>query len=356
METSTKELLNKKVRLVDKIKKQILEWIRLTNDPVVKVYNGYGNQTKMVVFGHVLSVSPLPRKKYRKNFWTNTLYLLRSFMVRPKSAALVRTNWQGKEYEVTSAKDGFFRFEFDAGEKLEAGEHEIEVELLDVDDDDDTANVLAKGKGCILIPHTTQYVFISDIDDTFLVSHSSNLRKRLYVLLTKNAHSRKPFEGVVNHYRLLARAEAKDGVLNPFFFVSSSEWNLYDFIVEFSKTNSLPKGVFLLNQIKQLSQVWKTGQNNHSTKFMRIARIIEAYPDQKYILLGDDSQQDPNIYSALVEYFPGKIRSVYLRHVYEKNVVNVQKLKEKIEAAGVPCCHFKHSAEAIEHSINIGLL
>lgn len=354
VKTFPAQSLNKKTSFTERIKKKTLEWIRLTNDPVVKVYHGYGNASKLVVFGHVLRVSPLPRKKYRKNFWTNTLYLLRSFMVKPKGDAMVRLNWKGKIYEVKSAKDGFFRFEMDAGENLAPGKHVVEVELLDVYGD--TANVLAKGTGSILIPHTTQYVFVSDIDDTFLVSHSSNLRRRLYVLFTKNAHSRKPFEGVVNHYRLLARAEAQQGMLNPFFYVSSSEWNLYDFILEFSRRNSLPEGVFLLNQIKQLRQVVKTGQNNHSTKFMRIARIIEAYPDQKYILLGDDSQQDPFIYSALVEYFPGKIRSVYLRHVYEKNVSNVQEQVKKIEAAGVPCCHFRHSAEAIEHSINIGLL
>ena len=181
----------------------------------------------------------------------------------------------------------------------------------------------------------------------------------MYVLLTKNAHTRKPFEGVVNHYRLLSRAganKASKEVVNPFFYVSSSEWNLYDFIVEFSRKNSLPEGVFLLNQVKRLSEVWKTGQNNHSTKFMRIARIIEAYPDLQYVLLGDDSQQDPNIYASIVQHFPGKIRSVYLRHVYEKNVTSVGELKAKIEAAGVPCCHFANSAEAIEHSINIGLI
>jgi hypothetical protein len=42
--------------------------------------------------------------------------------------------------------------------------------------------------------------------------------------------------------------------------------------------------------------------------------------------------------------------------VYEKNATNVKALKEKIEAAGVPVCHFKKSAEAIEHSYKIGLM
>jgi phosphatidate phosphatase APP1 len=275
-------------------------------------------------------------------------------MVKPKHEATLQIIWDEKIIKVKSGKDGFFRFEWEPGRELAPGLYKIEVQLID--EYKDTANILATGFGSVLVPHKSQYAFISDIDDTFLISHSSNLRKRLYVLLTKNAHTRKPFEGVVNHYQLLAKAGAKPDTPNPFFYVSSSEWNLYDFIKEFTRMNGMPEGVYLLNQVKRLKQVWRTGQNNHGGKFTRIVRIIESYPEQKYILLGDDSQQDPNIYASIVEHFPGKIICVYLRNVYEKNATNVKLLKEKIEAAGVPVCHFSKSSEAIEHSYKIGLV
>jgi phosphatidate phosphatase APP1 len=206
------------------------------------------------------------------------------------------------------------------------------------------------------VPYKYEFAFISDIDDTFLISHSSNMRKRLYVLFTKNARSRKPFEGVVNHYQLLASTGASRNTFNLFFFVSSSEWNLYDYIFEFSRNNKLPNGVYLLNQIKTFRGVFKTGQNNHKTKFMRISRIMEAYPAQKFILLGDDSQEDPNIYTAVVEHFPQNIHAVYLRHVLLANHKRVSGVVEKIEAKGVHCCYFTHSSEAIIHSKQIGLI
>lgn len=120
--------------------------------------------------------------------------------------------------------------------------------------------------------------------------------------------------------------------------------------------NELPEGVYLLSQIKRLSEVWKTGATKHSTKFMRIARILEAYPDQKFVLFGDDSQQDPTIYAAIVKHFKGRIFSVYLRHVYDKNISNVQELVKSIEAAGVNVCHFEHSKTAIVHSYKTGLI
>jgi phosphatidate phosphatase APP1 len=137
--------------------------------------------------------------------------------------------------------------------------------------------------------------------------------------------------------------------------VSSSEWNLYNYILDFSVKNDLPRGVYLLSQIKRLSQAWKTGQNKHATKFMRIARILEVYPGHKFILLGDDTQEDPKIYSAVIDHFPSKIHCVYLRQVNERNKAAVQKIVDDINRRGTPCCYFKHSAEAIEHSKRIGL-
>ncbi len=344
----------KKLSFYEKVKRKMLLLFRLCNDPVVKVYHGYGTSTLMIVFGHVFSLSPLPRKKYRQNFWTNTFALLRSFMVVRISGAKVRMQWGNKVYEATTASDGFFRFEWHPETPLPAGIHKVLIEYYT--NEDDLINILATGAGSVIVPYNNQYAFVSDIDDTFLISHSSDLKKRLYVLFTKNAHSRKPFEGVVNHYKLLANSHTDNGHPNPFFYVSSSEWNLYDFIKEFTRMNELPEGVYLLSQIKRLSEVWKTGATKHSTKFMRIARIMEAYPHQKFVLFGDDSQQDPTIYAGIVKHFPGRVLSVYLRHVYDKNISNVRELIKNIEAAGVTCCHFEHSKTAIEHSYKIGLI
>ncbi|MDB5192660.1 MAG: hypothetical protein JWQ96_2223 [Segetibacter sp.] len=338
----------------DNLKRKLFHWFRLTNQPVVKVYHGYGSKDHLVVFGHVFNLSPLPRKKYRQNIWTNALALIRSFMVQPVPDVKVVMEWQRKKMQAKTASDGFFMFQFEPGEKMKSGLHTVEVHYPDPENPSGT--YLATGKGYIVIPFENQYAFISDIDDTFLVSYSSSTFRKLKVLLTKNAHTRRPFDGVVKHYKLLASANATFKTANSFFYVSSSEWNLYSFIKEFCRMNEIPEGVYLLSQIKKLKEFYKTGGNRHATKFMRIARILEVYPDQKFVLLGDDSQQDPTIYAAIVDHFPGRIFSVYLRHVYEKNVSNVKELIKKIEASGVQCCHFEHSNEAIEHSYKIGLI
>ena len=329
----------------------LLRWLGLTDETVIKLYHGYGHANHLVLHGHVLALSPLPRKKYGKSVLNNALALLRLFMVQPVPKVKLRTQWQGQVLTAETDKDGFFKFEWQDEPPLEQGWHELTVEMLDAQ-----GGVVLQEKGKLYIPHPTQYGFISDVDDTFLISHSANLRKRLFVLFTQNARSRQPFDGSVRHYQLLMQGNTTHDSPNPFFYVSSSEWNLYDYLQEFRQVNGLPQGVFLLNVMKRFNQLLKTGQNNHQTKFTRIVRIIEGFPKQRFVLLGDSSQHDPYIYEAVVKHFPKQIHAVYIRDVYAKNKQKVQDVLYKIEAAGVPCCFFSHSSEAILHSKKIGLI
>lgn len=342
----------KKISLFKRIKHKIFFWLRLNNHPVVKVYNGYGNADKILVIGHVLKLSPMPRKTFRQNWIANFFSIIRLFMVVPFSNAKILIKWGSETFETHTEKDGFFKFEICPKIDVEPGWHNVSAHLKE----EYWLPDKILGHGNIYIPFASQHAFISDIDDTFLISHSAKIRRRLYVLFTKNERTRKLFEGVIHHYQQMASSGQKGDNTNPFFYVSSSEWNLYDFIVEFARFNKLPKGVFLLGQMKRIKDFWKSGQNNHATKFMRIVRIIEAYPHLKFILLGDDSQQDPDIYSSIVSHFPEKIVAVYMRCVHSPNYERVKPIIDNIQMQGVECCYFKHSAEAMIHSKMIGLV
>ncbi len=334
-------------------KDSILAWLRLTHLPFVKVYPGYGDTDEILVYGHVLTMGPTPRKKYTDSLLINMFSFIRLFIVRPQANALVRLEWNGEIHETRTAADGFFKLEWKPVNPVMVGWDSIRVSYIS---DDGSNSVIADSVGTLFIPHASRYSFISDIDDTFLISHSSNLRKRLFILFTKNAQSRKPFDGVVKHYQLLAEAGATNDIPNPFFYVSSSEWNLFDYIKEFCRKNELPRGVFLLNQMKQFKDFLKTGQGKHAEKYVRITRILKAFPHHKYVLLGDDSQQDPKIYASIVRDFPGKIFAVYLRRILQKNESTTKRLIEQMETSGVHCSYFIHTAEAIAHSKKIGLI
>ena len=177
------------------------------------------------------------------------------------------------------------------------------------------------------------------------------------MLLTENAQSRKPFEGVVRHYQLLSKAGVAGEELNPFFYVSSSEWNLYDYLEDFFTYNNLPRGAFLLNHVKQWKELLKTGKTKHEGKLIRVTRILQAFPHQQFILIGDNTQRDPVIYRAIAEKYNGRIHAIYIRNVVAGKAAATRELLNQLQQqTGIYTCLFSSSDEAITHSRAIGLI
>jgi phosphatidate phosphatase APP1 len=59
----------------------------------------------------------------------------------------------------------------------------------------------------------------------------------------------------------------------------------------------------------------KTGKTGHEGKLLRVMRIIDAFPNQKFVFFGDNSQQDPAIYKTIAEKYSLNIAAVYIRNV-----------------------------------------
>lgn len=317
---------------------------------VIKVYNGYGHKQNLVVYGHVLASLPQSSKKLTNNFLINTWHIIRLFFVKPIANIKVRLQWREQVLETITEEDGFFKFEWASHTPTPAGWHALQVSAFD-----NTGNEVS-ATGNLFVPHTTQYVFISDIDDTVIVSHSATIFRRLRVLFFKNSHTRKAFVDVVQHYTLLAAANTKPGMPNPFFYVSSSEWNLYDYLEEFFRFNRFPGGTFLLSQLKQWYNLLRSGQTKHQGKQVRIMRVLANFLEQQFILLGDNSQHDPDIYYTIAMANADKIFAVYIRNVHEAKAAATRAILQQLEAAGIHTCFYEDSSVAIAHSKQIGLI
>lgn len=136
--------------------------------------------------------------------------------------------------------------------------------------------------------------------------------KKLYVMLTQNIDNREVFDDVPKHYQALSLAGQKNNnSFNSFFYVSSSEWNLYPFIVAITKKYQLPKAVLKLKKIKTgLGDFFFTGGGSHDHIFEKIKEIISFYPELEYVLLGDDSQKDPYLYERICKVLPKNIKTI----------------------------------------------
>ncbi len=322
----------------------------------LKLYRGYANKKEIVVFGHIVEKYPEGDHKYtRTGFrYARTIIQLFSLKTIPNLRVILRVG--SVVAETQAEEDGYFRFQIPFHEPMEGGWHPFEVS---VDDEVGKHKYKATRQEEFFIPYESSYGIISDIDDTFLISHSRRSFKKLFVLLAKNVQARKPFDDVVKHYQLLSLASRTNPQQqnNIFFYVSSSEWNLYDMIVRFAELNGLPKAILKLKKIKSgLDDFIMTGAGSHGHKFRKIQNIVEFYPELQFILLGDDSQKDPEIYAEICSMYAPNIRAVYIRQTRKRSKSEVTALLKSIQEMNIDTCYFSHSNKAIIHSIETGIV
>jgi phosphatidate phosphatase APP1 len=321
-----------------------LNWI---NYPFINAYRGFGNAQTVYVYGHVFRSLYWISERKTDSFVRNGLRMLKRFLMKPIKNVRVEIQ-VGKERYYTSTNHRGYFFMGVPNPGFKDGWHDYRVRLKDLPEayEDEDIKVVEE----FLIPHQSEYAFISDIDDTFLVSHSTSFFKKVFHMLSKNVESRNPFQGVQDHYRRLMKGLNPDKP-NPFFYVSSSEWNLYDFIVEFCEINTLPKGVFLLRDLKVgLHELLRQSGGNHNHKELKFKTILETYPAHRFVLLGDSGQRDPEIYHRIVSRFPEQVEAVYIRDMGKRKRSKTRKIGERIAQYGVHFVLFEDSSEAFEHS------
>ena len=122
----------------------------------------------------------------------------------------------------------------------------------------------------------------------------------------------------------------------PFFYVSSSPWNLFSYLVAFQRAKGLPLGPLLLRD-------WgfdrsTLGSSSHGVhKSAAIRAILSMYPELRFALIGDDTQGDLPAYADAVQSHPGRVAAIFIRttarHALSPEEIAAQ---AAIEAAGVP--------------------
>jgi phosphatidate phosphatase APP1 len=317
--------------------------------PILQLYRGYANEEELIVMGHVFKRTY--DYDFQKKNLKNARSIINQFRIKTLENFDIYLKCGNQEIHTKTLDDGYFKFCIPLETETNFGWMEYEVSIKD-------ENETITEKGSFIRPHKGKLGIISDIDDTFLISHTQNFFKKIYILLFKNVNDRKVFTDVVPHYQALSSAGRNNKEEeNAFFYVSSSEWNLYRFIVKFTKIHNLPRAVILLKDIRRgITDFFMSGRGNHDHKFDKIKHVLEFYPNLKYVLLGDDSQHDPVLYERICKIFPVTVKAVYIRQTGKHQKEVTKKIMKNLEALEVSVCYYKNSSEAIMHSKSIGLI
>ena len=339
---------------LDRLKYRLAQRLGRIGPVHIVPYQGFGGERGWYLKGRVLEDKGLKPATHQATVWQNLREMYKRFETDEIPGVRVRLRFGEFEQVVTTDGEGYFEARFQPTAILpDRVWYEVDLELLD---EVVPGQGVVKAQGQVLIPPpTSQFGVISDVDDTVLQSSATNRFRMLRLTLLRNARTRLPFEGVAAFYQALQRG-GSGADENPLFYVSSSSWNLYDFLVEFFEVNDIPKGPLLLRDIGfDRENLFRSSHQNH--KMAQIGAVLTAYPTLPFLLIGDSGQHDPEIYWKVVEDFPGRIRTIYIREVTtEHRRQQVHALDRALQGTGVQMLLVKDTVEAAAHAIGHGYI
>jgi len=336
-----------------KLKIQLKHRLGWLGVPSIMTFRGFGSHQTSEVFitGMLAEDKGLEKPKAENSRWQNFLSTLKRYSGDQIPNAKVEVQFNENKELLLTEETGLFKTSFRFSPKRDKLTSEWASYTVTLKDNLTGEDKIFSSSGEILIPgQEADFGVISDIDDTIIVSHSTRLLRKLRLLLTQNARTRKPFPGVEEFYRALHNGE-KGKSKNPFFYISSSEWNLYDLIVDFCTFNNFPKGVFLLREFNSgLYNLWRQGGKNHEHKFDKIYHIFTTFPAMSFVLVGDNGQHDPEIYSRIAHRFPERVKAIYIRTIRKQKDPRMLKIMADLEKIDVQIVFTPDTINAAQHA------
>ncbi|MGX7951127.1 phosphatase domain-containing protein [Tsuneonella sp. HG249] len=202
----------------------------------------------------------------------------------------------------------------------------------------------------VLAPGTTTHLaVVSDIDDTIVETGitggmravARNWRRVLAELPDERiaVPGADVFYGALGGGAVLAAPHGAGtryaATHRPFFYISSSPWNLFSYLVAFQQSRNLPLGPLLLRDWG-LNRATFGSESHGGHKRAALDRLLAFYPKMRFALIGDDTQGDLPAYADTVQANPGRVAAVFIRT--GAGALSAEEVAGKaiLAAAGVP--------------------
>lgn len=165
-------------------------------------------------------------------------------------------------------------------------------------DDANVTAIYAPSKG---------WSIISDIDDTIKVSSVGNKKKLLINTFLED------FVAVENMAAFYSHMNRAGDI--AYHYVSSSPVELYPLLKEFLISTGYPLGSIHLREATNWKNIISFSKISKKHKYMNIKRILQAYPKRSFLLIGDSSENDAEIYADFKQNFPNQVVAIIIRNV-----------------------------------------
>lgn len=326
------------------------------NDPVqIVTYRTYGTARHVYIKGRVLEDKKVASATDKDTVLNNLLNMYKRFESDEVPKARLKVFLPDEEHEVITDNEGYFVLSLNPLTPIinEHLWHPIPLQLVHAPIPFEQG--MRTAAEVMIPPPDAEYGVISDIDDTIVKTTATNLLAMSRTTFLNNARTRLPFAGVAEFYKALQLG--RNGKRNnPFFYVSSSPWNLYDLLKDFLDLNNIPAGPLMLRDFGlEEKKKEETGHLGHKLKEIR--QILEAYPHLPFVLVGDSGQEDPKIYREVVKQYPDRILAIYIRDVQlpERKKIALD-VSESLREHKIEMIIVENTVEAAQHAAQKGLI
>ncbi|WP_336923099.1 App1 family protein [Aquipuribacter sp. SD81] len=270
--------------------------------PHAQVHRGYGAAAGVPaphgvpwvrVFGRVLMSRPQsPYQAWvRSRGW-------RSFFTAQVEHAQVRVEVGGQVFDVRADRAGLV--DVVLAVELTEGRHEVVMTPLGGE----------PGRGeVVVVPPDAECGLVSDIDDTVMVTWLPRPFIAAWNTFVRHETARAEVPGMPDLYQEFLREHPKTFVV----YLSTGAWNTAPFLRRFLRRHGFPVGPLLLTDWGPTNTGWFRSGREHKLGALR--RLREELPHLTWLLVGDDGQHDPDIYSTVAREAPDSVRAVLLREL-----------------------------------------
>ena len=329
--------------------------------PVIQTYRGYGSRDEVFLMGRVFR-QPGLGLKLGEGPLDDLVNIARRTARWGIRDARVAVTVGDAHACVTTDRDGYFSVQLPIEEPLPDGAfwQQARLELLPASDKGDAPSgerSVAATAEIDIPPREVDLAVGGDIDDTVVYTGVASKLTMMYQLFIAKARHRTAFPGVSAFYRALFHGESGER-RRPMLYVSRGPWSIYDVLVEFFRLNHIPHGpvLFLREWGVTLQRPLPIRAKDH--KAMLIERMLSLYQQLPFVLIGDSGQHDPEVYADLVARYPGRIHTIYIRHVHqgEDRDQAIQALADRVAQSGCQMILAKDSLEMAQHAFHNGLI
>jgi phosphatidate phosphatase APP1 len=302
-----------KVKESDAIKTQSFFSI-FNKKAYINIYDSFGNEKNFYVTGRVFKKKSIKPVNVNDSLLTNIIRNIKYFTPDPIENTDVTVSLGGLSQTAKTDNRGYFKAYF-TGVSLPLGIHNVTAKL----NSNKYKFDIPKGELIFDKTSSNEIGIVSDIDDTIKVTGVDSKLKMIKHVFTGNFKTDKPIPGMATLYRGILNDNKADGA-DAVHYVTGSPSHLYDRIQDFMNLNGFPQGSIELRKFG--SRVDPSPSTTLEYKLSKIRPILNSFPNKKFIMFGDTTQQDTEVYSQLKREFPNNVIAIYINNVTKQDPSN----------------------------------